>query len=141
MKINELRSIVREVIAEEIANESINKKKIAIAEIKNIISENELSEVELEEIFGMFKKSSPEEKLAKLEDELNKEAPETYKSWVAVIEKLGWKESGKIQMMIDSIEKYAKGYGYPKDGKYYTKGNTLLFNTKEGGSTLGVKVF
>jgi len=55
MKINELRSIIREVIAEEIASESVNKKKIAIAEIKNIISENELSEVELEEIFGMFK--------------------------------------------------------------------------------------
>jgi hypothetical protein len=55
MKINELRSIIREVIAEEIDNESVNKKQLAINEIKNLISESELTEVELEEIFGVFK--------------------------------------------------------------------------------------
>lgn len=53
MKINELRSIIREVIVEEIANESVNKKKVAIAEIKRIIAENELSEDDIEEgVFG-----------------------------------------------------------------------------------------
>lgn len=51
MKINELRSIIREVIVEEIANESANKKKVAIAEIKRIIAENELSEADIEEGF------------------------------------------------------------------------------------------
>jgi hypothetical protein len=49
MKINELRSIIREVIVEEIANESANKKKVAIAEIKRIIAENELSRADVEE--------------------------------------------------------------------------------------------
>jgi hypothetical protein len=53
MKINELRSIIREVIVEEIANESVNKKKVAIAEIKRIIAESELSEDDIEEgVFG-----------------------------------------------------------------------------------------
>jgi vacuolar-type H+-ATPase catalytic subunit A/Vma1 len=50
MKINELRSIIREVIAEEIANESANKKQLAINEIKRIISENELTAEDLNEI-------------------------------------------------------------------------------------------
>jgi hypothetical protein len=54
MKINELRSIIREVIAEEIANESVNKKKIAIAEIKRIISESELTEEDIEEALPRF---------------------------------------------------------------------------------------
>ena len=91
MKINELRSIVREVIAEEIANESVNKKKIAIDEIKNIISENELSEVELEEIFGFGKKKkepATDEELdaylgrnPKLKNYIAKMDPDKAKKW------------------------------------------------------------
>lgn len=49
MKLQELRTIIREVIAEEIANESYNKKAYAINEIKRIIAENELTEEEVEE--------------------------------------------------------------------------------------------
>ena len=71
MKINELRSIIREVIREEIANESVNKKKVAIAEIKRIISENEIAETELEEIFG---KENTEGK-ARLEKQYDELAP------------------------------------------------------------------
>ena len=146
MKINELRSIIREVIAEEIANESVNKKQLAINEIKRIISENEIAEEDLvdEGILDLFKKSTPEEKLAKLEVELKEKAPETYNSWVATIDKLGWKKDGKFEWMIESIEKYAKGWGYPKDGKYYTRnisGKEKLFFDTEKTSKLGVKVF
>ena len=55
MKINELRSIIREVIVEEMTNESVNKKKVAIPEIKRIIAENKLREHEVNEVFGLFK--------------------------------------------------------------------------------------
>lgn len=58
MKLQELRTIIREVIAEEIANEAVNKKKIAIAEINRIIAENEIEEEDLEEILG-FGKAKP----------------------------------------------------------------------------------
>jgi hypothetical protein len=89
MKINELRSIIREVIVEEIANESVNKKKVAIAEIKRIISESELAEAELEEIFGIFKsKPATDEELnaylnrnPKLKAGLAKMDPERVKKW------------------------------------------------------------
>jgi hypothetical protein len=89
MKINELRSIVREVIAEEIANESVNKKKIAIAEIKRIISENEIEEEEIEEIFGFGKKKpATDEELdaylnraPKLKASLAKMDPSKAKKW------------------------------------------------------------
>lgn len=67
MKINELRSIIREVIVEEMTNESVNKKKVAIAEIKRIIAENKLSEDEVNEVFGLFKS---EERKKKEEAEL-----------------------------------------------------------------------
>jgi len=58
MKLQELKALVREVIAEELANDGVNKKKVAIAEIKRIIAENEIEETELEEIFG-FGKTEP----------------------------------------------------------------------------------
>jgi DNA-binding transcriptional MerR regulator len=133
MKINELRSIIREVIVEEIANESANKKKVAIAEIKHIIAENELSEADVEEAFFKFRKK-PEEKLAELEAELKSKNPETYKSWVDAITTLRWREKGQIQMMVDSIEKYAQSYGYPEDGKYVVNGNVISWDTsKKGG--------
>ena len=147
MKINELRSIIREVIAEEIANESVNKKQLAINEIKRIISENEITEEDLVseiDLSSFFKKSTPEGKLAKLEAELKEKSPETYNSWVATIDKLGWKKDGKFEWMIESIEKYDKGWGYPKDGKYYTRnisGKEKLFFDTEKKSKLGVKVF
>ncbi len=133
MKINELRSIIREVIVEEMTNESVNKKKVAIAEIKRIISENEIAEGDLvdEGILDLFKKSTPEEKLAELEAELKSKNSETYKSWVDAIKTLKWRENGKIQMMVDSIEKYAKAYKYPEDGKYVTNGKIINFNTSK----------
>jgi hypothetical protein len=130
MKINELRSIIREIIVEEIVNESVNKKKVAIAEIKHIIAENELSEADVKEAFFGFGKK-PEEKLAELEAELKSENPETYKSWVDAIETLKWREKGQIQMMADSIKKYAQAYGYPKDGKYVVNGKVINFNTSK----------
>lgn len=58
MKLTELKELVREVIAEELAIETTNNKKIAIAEIKRIIAENEIEEGDLEEILG-FGKSNP----------------------------------------------------------------------------------
>jgi len=63
MKLQELRTIIREVIAEEIANESYNKKATAINEIKRIIAENEIEETELEEIFGIGKKPATDAEL------------------------------------------------------------------------------
>jgi hypothetical protein len=130
MKINELRSIIREVIVEEIANESANKKKVAIAEIKHIIAENELSEADVKEAFLGFGKK-PEEKLAELEAELESKNSETYKSWVDAITTLKWREKGQIQMMVDSIKKWAKAYGYPEDGKYVVNGNVLKWYTSK----------
>ena len=130
MKINELRSIIREVIVEEMTNESVNKKKVAIAEIKRIIAENELSGTDIEEAFLGFGKK-PEEKLAELEAELKSKNSETYKSWVDAIKTLKWRENGKIQMMVDSIEKYAKAYKYPEDGEYVTNGKVINFNTSK----------
>lgn len=145
MKINELRSIIREVIAEEIANESVNKKQLAINEIKRIISENEITEEDLVseiDLSSFFKKSTPEEKLAKLEAELKEKAPETYNSWIETTNKLGLREKKKFEFMIDAIKTRAKAYKYPKDGRYYVdkKGN-LNWYTKEDASVLGVKVF
>ena len=144
MKINELRSIIREVIAEEIANESVNKKQLAINEIKRIISENEIAKEDLvdEGILDLFKKSTPEEKLAKLEAELKEKAPETYDSWIKTTDKLGLREKKKFEFMIDAIETRAKAYKYPKDGKYYIdKKGKLNWYTEKDASTLGVKVF
>ena len=89
MKINELRSIIREVIAEEIANESVNKKQLAINEIKRIISENEIAEAELEELFGFGKKKPvTDEELdaylirnPKLKTFISKMDPDKAKKW------------------------------------------------------------
>lgn len=136
MKLQELRTMIREVIAEEIANESNNKKKIAIAEIKRIIAENELTEDEIDEaLFSSLFGGTPEQKAAKLEDELKTKAPETYKTWVDAITKLGWKEKKLYNLLADSIEKYAKGYKYPSDGVYSVRNNKIFFNTKSGGGT------
>jgi hypothetical protein len=89
MKLNELRSIIREVIVEEIANESYNKKKLAINEIKRIIAENEIEEEEIEEIFGLGKKKpATDEELdaylsrnSKLKAYVAKMDPEKAKKW------------------------------------------------------------
>ncbi len=91
MKINELRSIIREVIAEEIANESVNKKQLAINEIKRIISENEIAEEDLvdEGILDLFKsKPATDEELdaylnrnKALKASLTKMDPERAKKW------------------------------------------------------------
>ncbi len=54
MKLQELRQIIREVISEELANDSYNKKAKAINEIKRIIAENELTEEEIEEALPSF---------------------------------------------------------------------------------------
>lgn len=88
MKLQELRTIIREVIAEEIANESYNKKATAINEIKRIIAENEIEETELEEIFGIGKKPATDAELdaylnknKALKDSLAKMDPEKAKKW------------------------------------------------------------
>lgn len=89
MKLQELRTIIREVIAEEIANESYNKKATAINEIKRIIAENEIEETELEEIFGFGKKKPvTDEELdaylsrnPKLKTFISKMDPDKAKKW------------------------------------------------------------
>jgi hypothetical protein len=95
MKINELRSIVREVIAEEIANESVNKKKIAIDEIKRIISENELTAEELDEAgvlrrgFERLMGGGPNiSKEFKLDGSYLKTSPSKNKDLTSVVKKL-----------------------------------------------------
>lgn len=88
MKLQELRQIIREVISEELANDSYNKKAKAINEIKRIIAENEIEEIELEEIFGIGKKPATDAELdaylAKnkaLKSSLEKMDPEKAKKW------------------------------------------------------------
>lgn len=66
MKIQELRTIIREVIAEELAiKESKSTKSSAFNAIQKIIVENELDETEIEEIFGFGKKPATDEELDK----------------------------------------------------------------------------
>lgn len=60
MKIQELRTIIREVIAEELAiKESKNTKSSALNAIQKIIAENELDEADVEEAFLGFGKTKP----------------------------------------------------------------------------------
>jgi len=129
MKKSELKAIINECIHEVLAEEAVDKKKAALKQIKEIISENELEEAELEEIFGLFK--GPEEKAASLEAELQKKAPETYNTGLDTVTKLGWKEKKNYDLLAKSIDAYAKGYNYPSDGKYYIKNNKLFFDTKK----------
>lgn len=55
MKKSDLKALINECIHEVLAEESADKKTKAISEIKRIVAENELSESELEEIFGIGK--------------------------------------------------------------------------------------
>ena len=55
MKLNDLRTLIREEIQNELAEAKKKKKKEATEKIMEIIAEAELTEVELEEAFERFK--------------------------------------------------------------------------------------
>ena len=55
MKLNDLRTLIREEIQNELAEAKKKKKDEAKEKIMEIIAEAELTEVELEEVFGKLK--------------------------------------------------------------------------------------
>jgi hypothetical protein len=123
MKRSELQSLINECIAEVLAED---KKTIAIAEIKRIIAENELSEADLEEIsvMGTLKRAGDIGKQALgISSEKDKDA--AMASLDKAIKGLG-KEISKEQK--DKLIANAKSYSFIGEFKVTkdSKGNKII---------------
>lgn len=123
MKRSELQSLINECIAEVLAED---KKTIAIQEIKRIIAENELSEVDLEEIsvMGTLKRAGDIGKQALgISSEKDKDA--AMASLDKAIKGLG-KEISKEQK--DKLIANAKSYSFIGEFKVTkdSKGNKII---------------
>jgi uncharacterized protein YeaO (DUF488 family) len=94
MKKSELQSLINECIGEVLNEGKVAKKKEAIKEIKRIITENEIDEIELDEIFGFGSKPATDEELDKwlkgnpaMSSGLKKMEAEKAKSWREFVKK------------------------------------------------------
>jgi len=86
MKQTELKAIINECVREVMNEEKVAKKKLALQKIKEIISENEIEETEVNELFGSKPATDQEleaylSKNPKLKASLEKMDPEKAKTW------------------------------------------------------------
>ena len=82
MKINDLRTLIREEIQNELAEAKKKKKKEATEKIMEIIAEAELTEVELEEVFGKLK-TGYEEGSVEGDENVKKDAEAKIEAFIA----------------------------------------------------------
>ena len=82
MKINDLRTLIREEIQNELAEAKKKKKKEAKEKIMEIIAEAELTEVELEEVFGKLK-TGYEEGSVEGDENVKKDAEAKIEAFIA----------------------------------------------------------
>jgi len=86
MKHTELKSLINECVSEVMAEAKAEKKKKALEKLKEIISENEIEENDLNELFGSKPASDQEldaylAKNPKLKASLDKMDPAKAKTW------------------------------------------------------------